>query len=90
MTKKLMDRSGKRHEFADPTLIVTTATLVVSLVIAAIVVSVGIARADTLAPIVQGNGGRVVLAVLLGLLIAGMGCLTAAVVRDGTHPPRRD
>ena len=45
MTKDLIERSRKRHEFADLALIVTTITLVVSLVIAATAVSIGIARA---------------------------------------------
>jgi hypothetical protein len=45
MTRELIERSRKRHEFADVALIVTTIVLVVSLVIAATTVSIGIARA---------------------------------------------
>jgi hypothetical protein len=90
MTKELSERSRKRHEFADVALLVTTVTLVVSIVIAATVVSIGIARADTLVPIADSNGGRFALALLLGLVIAGTGGLTAAMVRDGRYPPRRD
>ena len=90
MTKDLIERSRKRHEFADLALVVTTVTLAVSLVIAATAVSIGIARADTLVPIAESGGGRFALAIFLGLVIAGMGGLTAAVVHDGKYPPRRD
>jgi len=48
MTKELIEHSRKRREFTDMALTVTTVTLVVSLVIAFTVVSIGIARADTL------------------------------------------
>jgi hypothetical protein len=90
MTKDLIERSRKRHEFADLALIVTTIALAVSLVIAATAVSIGIARADTLVPIAESGGGRFALAILLGLVIAAMGGLTAAMVHDGKVPPRRD
>jgi hypothetical protein len=90
MTKQLIERSRKRHEFADAALVVTTITLVVSLVIAVTAVSIGIARADTLVPIADSGGGRLALAVLVALVIAGMGGFTAAMVRDGAQPPPRD
>ena len=90
MTNDLIERSRRRPALADPALIVTTVTLVVSLVVAATAVSIGIARADTLAPIAGSGGGRLALAVFLGLVIAGMGGLTAAMVHDGERPPRRD
>ena len=45
MTKEMIERSRERHEFADLALVVTTIALVVSLVIAAATVSIGIARA---------------------------------------------
>jgi hypothetical protein len=90
MTEELIERSRKYGEIADPTLLVTTVALAISLVIAATAVSIGIARAGTLIPIVDGNAGRFALAILLGLAIAGMGGVTAAVVSDGTHLPRRD
>jgi hypothetical protein len=86
----LIERSRRRHEFADAALIVTTITLVVSLVIAATAVSIGIARADTLTPIADGGGGRFALAVLIGLVIAAMGGLTAAMVRDDRSPRQGD
>jgi hypothetical protein len=90
MTKELIERSRKRHEFADVTLIVTTLALVVSLVIAGTVVSIGIARADTLVPFSGDGNGRMALAALLGLVIAGMGGLTAAMMRSDVSPVRRD
>ena len=48
MTKESIEHSRKRREFTDMALIVTTVTLVISLAIAFTVVSIGIARADTL------------------------------------------
>ncbi|HEY5597253.1 MAG TPA: hypothetical protein VIK47_00485 [Kiloniellales bacterium] len=90
MTKELIERSRKRHEFTNAALIVTTITLVVSLVIAVTAVSIGIARADTLVPLADSGGGRFALAVLVALVIAGVGGLTAAMARDESHPPPRD
>jgi hypothetical protein len=89
MTKDLTERSRKRHAGADAAVIVTTLTLAISLVIAATAVSIGIARADTLVPNVEG-GGRFALALLLGLLIAAMGAFTAAAMQGRTAPQRRD
>jgi hypothetical protein len=81
MTKELIERSRRRHEFADVALIVTTLTLVVSLVIAFTVVSIGIARADTLASFASGGSGRLALTMtMVGLTIAGLGGLAAALV----------
>jgi hypothetical protein len=88
MTKELIECSRRRHEFADRALVVTTIALVVSLVIAFTAVSIGIARADTLVPAAEG-GGRLAPALLLGLVVAAIGGLTAAVVRDGHSSPRR-
>jgi hypothetical protein len=90
MTKELIERTRKRHAFADVPLIALAATLVVSLVIAFTAVSIGIARADTLVPFGGSGGGRLALAMLVGLIIAGMGGLTAALVHNDKFPPRRD
>jgi uncharacterized membrane protein len=90
MTNQAIERSRKRHEFADVALVVTTMALVVSLVIAFTAVSIGIARADTLVPFGGGGSGRVALAIILGLIIAGMGGLTAALVHNDKVPQRRD
>lgn len=83
MTQELIERSRKRQAFVDVGLLVTTAALVLSLAVAFAAVSIGIARADTLAPFGDLGGGRLVLAALVGVAIAGMGGLTAAMVRDG-------
>ena len=90
MTKELIERSRRRHAFADVPLIVLAATLVLSLAIALTAVSIGIARADTLAPFGGGGSARLALAMLAGVVIAGMGGLTAALVHNDKFPPRRD
>ena len=90
MTKKLIDRSGQRHAFADVPLIVLAVSLVLSLVVAFTAVSIGIARADTLVPFGGGGSGRLALAMLVGVVIAGLGGLTAALVHNDRFPSRRD
>lgn len=90
MTKELIDQARKRPAFADIALLITTIVLVVSLAITAAVVSIGMARADTLGAISQSSGGQMALAVVLGLMIAAMGGLTAVMVEDGERPLRRD
>jgi hypothetical protein len=54
------------------------------------VVSIGVARADALGHIAESDSGRYAVGVLMALIIAGMGGLTAVLVRDGEHPLRRD
>jgi hypothetical protein len=88
MTKELIDSSRKRPAFANVTLIVTAMALVVSLVVAFTAVSIGIARADTLVPFGGGGSGRFAFAMLVGLLIVGVGGLTAAMVRCEKRLPR--
>ena len=90
MTRELLERSRRRHGFADVPLVVLTAALVLSLVVAFTAVSIGIAHAGTLSPFGGGGSGRVALAMLVGLAIAGMGGLTAAFVANEKSPPRRD
>ena len=90
MTKELVERSGTHHAFADVPLIVLTVSLLVSLVIAFSAVSVGIARADTLMPFGGSGSGRLVLAMLVGFVIAGVGGLTAALVRNDKFSIRRN
>ena len=90
MTKELIERAHRRHTFADVPLLMLTATLVLSVAVAFTAVSIGIARADTLVPFGGSGGGRLALAMLLGLIIAGMGGLTAALVHNDKFPPRRD
>ena len=90
MTKELIERSSKRHEFADVALIITAVTLVLSLVIAFTAVSIGIARADTIVPFGGGGNGRLALAMIVGVVIAGMGGLTAALMHNDKVPQERD
>ncbi|MCX7311635.1 MAG: hypothetical protein WCG92_13860 [Hyphomicrobiales bacterium] len=90
MTKELIERSQKRHAFANLPLIVLTLALVFSLVVAFSAVSIGIARADTLMPFGGSGNGRLALAILVGVAIAGVGGLTAALVANDKFPPRRD
>lgn len=90
MTKELIERSRRRHAFVDVALLVTTGALVLSLVVAFAAVSIGIARADTLAPFGDIGGGPLAFAAALGFGIAGMGGLTAAVTGNGKSPPRCD
>ncbi len=68
MTKELIERSRRRHAFADVPLLVLTAALVLSLVVAFTAVSIGIARADTLMPFGGGGSGRLALAMLVGIV----------------------
>jgi hypothetical protein len=90
MTKELLERSRQRHGFADAPLVFLTAALVLSLVVAFTAVSIGIAHAGTLMPFGGGGSGRLALAMLVGVFIAGMGGLTAAFVHNDKFPPRRD
>ena len=55
--------------------------LVISTAVAATVVSIGIARADTLGAVAPSDG-RFAVAMLLALMFAGWGGLTAVAVRS--------
>ena len=90
MSTDLICQSHSRRAFADVALLATTAGLVLSLVVAITTVSIGIARADTLDAIAGSDSGRMCLAVFFAMVLAGMGGLTAAVVRDVKSPKRRD
>lgn len=58
-----------------------TAVLVICIVVAVTAVAIGSARAETLSALAQGREGVVPLALLAGLVLAGMGGITAAIVR---------
>jgi len=65
-----------RHRFAVLQL-VASLTLALSTAITATVVTIGYARADALNFVADADGGPMGVALLLGLLFAGMGGLTA-------------
>ncbi|HWV40730.1 hypothetical protein [Pseudorhodoplanes sp.] len=58
-----------------------TAVLVICIIVAVTAVAIGSARADTLAAIITADEGVLPLAILLGLLFAGFGAMTAAFTR---------
>lgn len=58
-----------------------TAVLVICIVVAVTAVALGTARAETLTAVTQGREGPLPLAILLALLLAGMGGITAAITR---------
>ena len=61
--------------------LVASVVLALSTLVAATVVTIGYARADVLHVAANADHGRFALALLLGLLFAGMGGLTALVAR---------
>lgn len=89
MTQELIDRSRKLHVLTDRTLVALIFALVAALAVAAVAVSIGIARADALDYLAGAGNGRLALAALLALILAGMGGLAAAMMQDGA-PRRRD
>jgi high-affinity K+ transport system ATPase subunit B len=88
MTQDLIDRSRQRHTLTDLALVVLIVALVVALLVAAVVVSIGMARADTLGQIAGHGGGKLAVAALVALVIADIGGLTAAMLRE--VPQRHD
>jgi hypothetical protein len=78
----LQQRARQRTALA----LMTTAALALSTVIAATAISIGIAKADVLG----GSGshdGHLAVAVLLGVVFAGMGALTALLARPHSGKP---
>ena len=73
-------RARKRPSTAYPGLI-TTAALVFSIAVAATAVSIGMARADTLTAIAESDSGASPWQRLSVLVLAGMGGLTAVMIR---------
>jgi hypothetical protein len=63
---------GSEHR----TVLITSLALAMSTLVAATVVSVGIARADVAGNIIDNEGGVFAIALVLGLLFVGMGGLT--------------
>jgi hypothetical protein len=59
--------------------LITTAALALSTAVAVTAVSIGIARADVVGAVAKGDGAPFAVALLIGLLLAAMGGLTAVV-----------
>lgn len=66
--------------------LIASAALVFATIIAATVVSVGIARADVVGNVIDNEGGLFAVALLLGLLFIGLGGLTMLTLPDHFHP----
>jgi hypothetical protein len=62
--------------------LITTAALALSTVVAVTAVSIGIARADVAIAVAKGDGAPLAIAVFIGLLLSGMGGLTAIMASD--------
>jgi Na+/pantothenate symporter len=59
--------------------------LALSVLVAATVVSIGVARADVATNVIDNEGGLFLMALLLGLLFIGMGGLTALWLPHPRH-----
>lgn len=66
--------------------LIATVALAISLAIAASAVSIGVARAQSFGAVAHSDNAPLLIAVLLGLLLAGMGGLTAVAARDRKPP----
>ena len=62
--------------------LIAITALAVSIAIAATAVSIGIARADVVGPVADDAGSRFAVAILFGLVLIGMGGLTAFITRN--------
>jgi hypothetical protein len=78
--------SASKHRNIACVELLTTAALALSTAVAVTAVSIGIARADVLGAVAKGDSEPFAIALLIGLLFAAMGGLTA---RMGDAPQRR-
>ena len=65
--------------------LVATIGLALCVLVAATVVSIGVARADVATNVIDNEGGLFAIALLLGLLFIGMGGLTALSLPHPRH-----
>ena len=65
--------------------LVATIGLSLSVLVAATVISIGVARADVASNVIDNEGGLFLIALLLGLLFIGMGGLTALSLPHVRH-----
>ncbi len=62
--------------------LITTAALALSTAVAVTAVSIGIARADVAGAVANADGTPLAIAVFIGLLLGGMGGLTAIMASE--------
>ena len=65
--------------------LVATIGLALSILVAATVVSIGVARADVATNVIDNEGGLFAIALLLGVLFIGMGGLTVLSLPHPRH-----
>ncbi len=68
--------------------LVAAVGLAFATIVAATVVSVGIARADVVGNVIDNEGGLTIISLLLGLLFIGMGGLTVLSMPHPHHAPK--
>jgi len=71
--------SARKHRSFVCVELLTTAALALSTAVAVTAVSIGIARADVIGAVANGDGAPFAVALLIGSLFAAMGGLTAIV-----------
>jgi hypothetical protein len=64
--------------------LIATIALALSTLVAATAVSIGIARASVPSPAADSDTATIAIAVLIGLLLTGMGGVTAVMTRGGS------
>jgi hypothetical protein len=74
----------RTHWSASAVEMAATLGLALSTLVAITAVSIGIARADVLAVQADADGGPLAIALFIGLLLSGMGGLTAIMAQDRT------
>jgi hypothetical protein len=70
------------HRSIAPVELLTTAALALSTAVAVTAVSIGMARADVIGSVNNGDSAPLAIAALIGLLFSGVGGLTALIARD--------
>ena len=76
---------GSERQTAVLAELVATIGLSLSVLVAATVISIGVARADVATNVIDNEGGLFLIALLLGLLFIGMGGLTALSLPHVRH-----
>ncbi len=76
---------GSEHRTVALAELVASLALALSTLVAATVVSIGIAHADVVGNVIDNEGGLFVISLVLGLLFIGMGGLTILSMPYGRH-----